>query len=103
MSISGIIVRTRPEHLPVVERALLDSGLCEIHFCDDAGRIVVTIEGTDVDGQVEKLRSIQQLPHVLAADMAYVYAGNEDEDADADPDADEPPCGSRPPGASSTP
>lgn len=91
MSVSGIIVRTRPEHRPAVERALRDSGLCEVHFRDDAGRIVVTIEGTDVDAHFETLRAIQQLPHVLAADLSTVYVGDDEAGAgDAprpDPDA----------------
>ena len=46
MNISSIVVKTRPENLEAVKTSLTDSGLCEIHFADDKGRIVATVEGT---------------------------------------------------------
>ena len=77
MNICSVIVRTRPEHIPVVEAALGKIDLCEIHFRDDEGRIVVTIEGVDSTDEMTKLRAIQELPHVLSADLTYAYFGEE--------------------------
>ena len=73
MNISGIVVKTAPEYLEQVMDALSVSGLCEIHFHDETGKIIVTVEGTDTGEEVRKMREIMNLPHVLCVDLAYSY------------------------------
>jgi nitrate reductase NapD len=77
MNISGMVVKTAPEHLEQVMETLKASGLCEIHFHDETGKIIVTVEGTDTGEEVKKMRDIMNLPRVLCVDLAYSY--NEDE------------------------
>ena len=79
MNISSVVVKTKPEHLETLKASLAASGLCDIHFSDDKGRIVITLEGTDNADETKKLKEIQQLPHVVSADFSYTYA---DEDPD---------------------
>ncbi len=70
MNISSAVIKTLPENLEAVKDALRASGLCEVHFSDDSGRIVITIEG---DGDVDesaKLKKIADLPAVATADFA---------------------------------
>jgi len=94
MSISGIVVRTAPEHLSDVLDRLRSSGLCEVFFHDEAGKIIVTVEGKDTGEEVEKMKSIMNIPHVLCANLAYSYCEEESGDvadrpkrvADAVPD-----------------
>ncbi len=74
MNISSIVVTTRPEHLEEVEAALLDSGLCDVHFKDEQGRIVVTVEGDDDGDESKKLKAIAELPHVAGAVFSYTYS-----------------------------
>ncbi len=74
VNISSIVVRTLPENLAETCRALTASGLCEIHFQDEQGRVVVTIEGGDVDEEMRILQQIQTLPDVLSADLVYAYS-----------------------------
>ena len=74
VNISSIVVRTLPENLAEVCRTLTGSGLCEIHFQDEQGRVVVTIEGGDVDEEMHILQQIQALPNVLSADLVYAYS-----------------------------
>jgi nitrate reductase NapD len=76
MNISGMVVKTAPEHLDQVMESLNASGLCEIHFHDETGKIIVTVEGTDTGEEVKKMRDIMNFPHVLCVDLAYSY--NED-------------------------
>lgn len=71
MNVSGIIVKTAPEHLGEVMAALEASGLCEIHFHDPGGKILVTVEGEREGEDVRKMREITNLPHVLCVDLAY--------------------------------
>ncbi len=68
-----LVCSLRPEHLDLVRSALLDSGLCEIHFSDEKGRIVVTIEGDDDADESSKLKKITDLRNVVSADFAYTY------------------------------
>ena len=58
--------------------ALEASGLCDVFFSDKKGRIIVTVEGETVDGEMEKLLAIQKLPDVLGADLVYAFSDSDD-------------------------
>ena len=73
MNISSAVIKTRPENLEAVQAALAGSGLCDIHFADELGRIVVSIEGDDDADESAKLKQIASLPGVASADFAYTY------------------------------
>ncbi len=73
MNISSVVVKTLPEHLEAVKIALEESGLCEVHFNDDQGRIVAVIEGDDDADESDKLKLIAELPHVVSADFSCTY------------------------------
>ncbi len=74
MNISGIVVKTAPEHIERLIESLKASGLCEIHFTDGRGRVIVTVEGEGTDQVIGKMRGIMDLPNVLCADLAYSYS-----------------------------
>ncbi len=71
---SGIVVKAAPDDISRVVETLKASGLCEVHFADDSGKIVVTLEGRDTNEEIRKLREIMDLPNVLCADLAYSYS-----------------------------
>ena len=73
MNISSIVVKTRPENLAAVKATLTASGLCDIHFSDELGRIIVTVEGDDNEDETSKLKKIQKLPDIVSADFSYTY------------------------------
>jgi nitrate reductase NapD len=77
MNISSIVVRTAPENLEKVMGGLKDSGLCEIHFHDALGKIVVTIEGEGINEEMQRMKFIQNMQDVLSADLAYSYSEKE--------------------------
>ncbi len=81
MNISGVVVRTKPELVEEVIKSLEESGMCDVHFYDDKGRIVVTIEAETTEEEVFKLKAIQSLEHVLSADLVYAYSEEELEKA----------------------
>ena len=81
MNISGIVVKTAPEHLRNVLDNLKASGLCDVFFHDEAGKIIVTVEGKDTGEEVKKMKAILNMPHVLCANLAYSYCEEESEDA----------------------
>ena len=70
MIISGIVVASRPEHLAEVNQALEAIPWVDVHFSDPRGRLVVIMEAADLDQSVDRLRQLQELPHVLMAELA---------------------------------
>jgi nitrate reductase NapD len=73
MNISSIVVQTLPQNVESVIESLKESGVCDYHMHDPKGKIIVTVEGKDVEEEIEKLVAIQILPHVIAADMMMTY------------------------------
>jgi nitrate reductase NapD len=77
MNISSIVVQTLPKYLDEVIENLKKSGVCDYHFHDEKGRIIITIEGEGVKEELEKLRVIEAIPHVITADMQMAYSEDE--------------------------
>ena len=77
MNVSSAVVKTRPEHVQDVVDALRAMDRCETPFHDDQGRIVVTIEGETISEEMGTLKTIQAMPHVLSAELAYSYSESE--------------------------
>ena len=80
MNISSIIVTCRPEHMAEVEASLRESGLCDIHFRDDKGHIIVTVEEDAAGDEPAKLKAIADLPHVADAVFSYTCCEEGPED-----------------------
>ena len=77
MNISSIVIQTLPKYLDSVVEALKTCEVCDYHFHDEKGRVIVTIEGEGVKEELEKLRVIEAIPHVIAADMQMAYSEEE--------------------------
>ncbi len=81
MNVSSIVIKTSPEHLKNVLESLNSSDFCEIHFHDELGRIIVTIEGVNVGEEMKKLKLLKKTDRVLSAEMVYSYNEGELEKA----------------------
>lgn len=44
---------------------------------DEKGRIIVTIEGENVEEELKKLKVIEAIPHISSADMQMSYSEEE--------------------------
>lgn len=77
MNISSIVVQTTPQYLEEVVNNLKACEVCDYHMHDEKGRIIITIEGNGVKEELEKLRVIEAIPHVVAADMQMAYSEDE--------------------------
>ena len=71
MHIAGVLVQTRPEHVPALSARLAGVRGLEIHHTEADGRMVVTIEGLSRRDVAEALASLQTLDGVLAASLVY--------------------------------
>ena len=77
MNISSIVVQCLPKYLDQVVQDLKDCEVCDYHLHDDKGRVIITIEGEGVSEELEKLRVVEAIPHVIAADMQMAYSEDE--------------------------
>ena len=77
MNISSIVVQTLPKFLDEVVESLKNCEVCDYHLHDEKGRIIITIEGEDVSEELGKLKVIEAIPHVIAADMQMAYSEDE--------------------------
>jgi periplasmic nitrate reductase NapD len=72
MNVSGILVVVLPEHVAASIETLGHLNRVEVHHCDmEAGRIVVTQEAETIQAEVDGLKRIKALPHVILAEMVY--------------------------------
>ncbi len=77
MNISSIVVQTTPKFLDEVVESLKNCEVCDYHLHDEKGRVIITIEGEDVSEELGKLKVIEAIPHVIAADMQMAYSEDE--------------------------
>jgi len=77
MNISSIVVQTVPKFLDEVVKSLKECEVCDYHLHDEKGRIIITIEGNGVKEELEKLRVIEAIAHVVSADMQMAYSEDE--------------------------
>ena len=77
MNISSIVVQTLPKYLDEVVDALQNCEVCDYHLHDKIGRVIITIEGKDVSDELEKLKIIEAIPHIISADMQMAYSEDE--------------------------
>lgn len=77
MNISSIVVQTTPKYLDQVVNDIKNCEVCDYHLHDEKGRIIITIEGNGVKEELEKLRVIEEIPHVVSADMQMAYSEDE--------------------------
>jgi len=78
MNISSIVVQVRSEYIDEVVNTLKESDFCDYHFHDKSiGKIIVTVEGENISEEIAKVKKIQAVPHVIAADMMMAYSEDE--------------------------
>jgi len=70
MNIAGVLVHSHPDFSAAVQSALAALPGVEVHAAAD-GRIVVTVEGDDVNVLANTFRSFHDLNGVLSAAMVY--------------------------------
>ena len=79
MNLSGILVMAKPEWQAQVVAALKALDGVEVHQVDEAtGRIVAVQEAPDIHAEIEGVKRIKALPHVIMAEMVYHYLAEDE-------------------------
>ena len=72
MNISGILVVTSPLHTDEVVEHLQNLAGIDVHHVDaTTGRIVITQEADSISAEIDGLKRIRALPHIVLAEMSY--------------------------------
>ena len=92
MNVSGILVVVSAERLASAIEALNRLDGVDVHQYDaQTGRIVVTQEAEGIQAEVDGLKRIKALPHVILAEMVYHCFEDDSELMEAVPrELDEP-------------
>ncbi|MBS9778692.1 MAG: chaperone NapD [Campylobacteraceae bacterium] len=78
MNISSVVVQAKPENVDELVEIFSNCDFCEYHFSDkEQGKIILTVEGEGVDEEIKNIKTIQQTPHVISADMMMAYSEDE--------------------------
>lgn len=79
MNISGVLVVAKEEWLDSVVAALNGLPGVEVHQVDAAsGRIIAVQEAEDIHAEIDGVKRIKALPHVVMAEMVYHYIADDD-------------------------
>lgn len=86
MNLSGILVVASPEHQGWVVETLNGLEGVEVHQVDEeTGRIIAVQEAADIHAEIESLKRIKALPHVIMAEMVYHYIADDKQAYEAMP------------------
>jgi periplasmic nitrate reductase NapD len=71
MSISGLVVRTRPEQAAMIAEKISAEDGVEVHARTENGRLIVTVDKTDDRAAADAFDEIQNVDGVLNASLVY--------------------------------
>ncbi len=73
MIISGIVMASRAGRQAELLETLSAIAWLDVHFTEESGRMVVTIEAEDVEQSMAQLRELQELPDVGTAELSQYF------------------------------
>lgn len=86
MNLSGILVVANPAWQGQVVEGLNALEGVEVHQVDEqTGRIVAVQEATDIHAEIDGLKRIKAVPHVIMAEMVYHYIAEDERSYEALP------------------
>ncbi len=74
--VCGVLLMTRPEHSPLVEKNLNNMPGVELH-ANDGGRMVVTVEADAYKGCADTITALSTLEGVASSSLVYHQIENE--------------------------
>ncbi len=77
MSISSLVIQTRPENVDNVQSALVLMEGVEVHATTDSGRLVVTVDQPDNAKAANTFSRFTELDGVLSTSLIYNYFEND--------------------------
>ncbi len=82
MSISGLIVHTRPEKSGAVKAELEDMKGVEVHAASPEGNLIVTVDALDNRDATDAFVKFQDIDGVVTSSLVYNYFEEADTDSE---------------------
>ena len=76
-NVSGVVILCQPSDVKRIQEAAETLEGVESHFCDESGKIVVTLETNSIDNEIKMIKQLESIPGVISAQMVYSYHSNE--------------------------
>jgi nitrate reductase NapD len=78
VNVSSIVVQARNEYIEGLVNEIKECDFCDYHFHDvSIGKIIVTVEGEGIEQEMANVRKIEELDHVISAEMMMAYSEDE--------------------------
>ncbi len=77
MNISSVVIRAHPQGLADLSARLSAMPGVEVHGENPEGRLVITLEDTDVTRAADAYVALHDVPGVLCATLVYQYGDDE--------------------------
>ncbi len=77
MSISSLVIQTRPENTANVENALIAMDGVEVHTTTNEGQLVVTVDQPDDAKAAETFTKFNEVDGVINTSLIYNYFEND--------------------------
>ncbi len=78
MNISSIVIQAKSEYIDSIVEQIQECDFCEYYLHDkQKGKIIVVVEGESTDDEIQSVKKIEQIPHVISATMMMSYSEEE--------------------------
>jgi nitrate reductase NapD len=78
MNVSSIVIQARSEYIEGLVEEIKSCDFCDYHFHDASiGKIIVTVEGEGIEQEMANVKQIEDLKHVISAEMMMAYSEDE--------------------------
>ncbi len=77
MSISSLVIQTRPENIANVEKALSAMNGVEVHTATNEGQLVVTVDQPDDAKAADTFSKFSEVDGVINTSLIFNYFENE--------------------------
>lgn len=78
MHISSLVIHAAPDKAPLLQNDMAKLPGVEVHATTEDGRLVVTVEDTEEQGNLsETVMKLQAMEGVLSLSLAYDYCDND--------------------------
>ncbi len=83
MNISSVVLHAQPQHHPALLGQLTALPGVEVHASSPEGKLVLTLEGADVEQVTKTYGQLHEFEGVLSVSLVYQYS---EDDTDSDPE-----------------
>jgi|GEM_PF-1011704 len=75
-NICAVVIQTEPKEVESVLENIEKMQICDIHFYNMEGKIIVTLESENPQKQIETINIFQTIHNVIHVGIHFIYSDN---------------------------